>query len=52
MPAKFRLKPIQILFVRLGHDRLHLLEMFASIESLTHAPTPDQRHRYLNLFGP
>jgi hypothetical protein len=35
--AKFRRKPIQILFVRLGHDRLHLLEMFAGIEPLTPA---------------
>ena len=35
--AKFRRKPIQILLVRLGHDRLHLFEMFAGIEPLTPA---------------
>jgi hypothetical protein len=35
--AKFHRKPIQILFVRLDHDRFHSLEMFAGLEPLTPA---------------
>ena len=33
-PFQLCLKPIQILFVSFGHERLHSLEMFAGIEPL------------------
>jgi hypothetical protein len=32
---KIRRKPIQILLVRVGHDRFHSLEVFADIKPLT-----------------